>query len=190
MMRRGLTLLFVCLLLACATSAAAEDNPDSRAVPGVSPRGLEQTIYKGIVGNVLDAIPMDPSKRVNLQRTNAIISNTVSGRSLAALAGLSNPVLLIAGLAWGVWAASNIKAEEAGVEVSTNPAESGGGTATEARVVALLDSSAAVNDGPANPAPEPVSAGSIAAGDSGVAAPPRSPVIKIWLPQRANSELR
>lgn len=180
MLRTRITLFPAFLLLAIVTSVAAEGNPDSRAAPGLSAEEIEQAIYKGFVGNVLDAIPMDPSKRANLQRTNAIISNTASGRSLAVLAGLSNPALLIGGFVWGVWAAMNIKPEEAGVKVSADLGESGRSTAAEERLAALIDSSSAEKGGPASPAPEPISVVSISAADL-----PRAPVMKIWLPQRS-----
>jgi hypothetical protein len=93
--------LVACLLL--AMSARAQDSAQPRlAIPDV--------VYKGIVGKALDAVPMDPEKRVALQRTNAVVSNTFTGRSLATWAGLSNPFLLVAGVAWGIYSAINIKA--------------------------------------------------------------------------------
>ena len=97
------------LLLALATSASAQDDPRTLAAPGVFSQGLDQIVYKGVVGNVLDAIPMSPLDRLDLQRTNAVLSNTLFGRSLAVLAGLSNPVLLLGGFVWGMWGASQIK---------------------------------------------------------------------------------
>ena len=107
---RRYSLLSMMLLLAWANHASADNDPNPRAVTNVSAKGLDQIVYKGVVGNALDEIPMDPSKRVSLQRTNAIVSNTLSGHTLTTLVGLSNPVLLIGGLVWGVWAASNIRA--------------------------------------------------------------------------------
>jgi hypothetical protein len=178
------------LLLAVATAALAKDDPDSRAAARVSPQGFDQAVYKGLVGNVLDAIPMDPAKRVDLQRTNAVVSSTLSGRSLAVLAGLSNPVLLLGGFVWGVWAASNIKAEETDLKVSAYAGSSGGVVPTEQRQLALLERSAVTNDASANPPAELASAGEIAAADSGAASLSRSHVIKIWLPQRSGSSVR
>lgn len=186
MSRQRLTSLPVLLLLAFAIAASAKDDPDSRAVARVSSQGLDQVVYKGLVGNVLDAIPMDPVRRVDLQRTNAVVSSTLSARSLAVLAGLSNPVLLLGGFVWGVWAASNINPEEVGLKVTADAGSSGGGAATEQRLIAILDRPSAANDAPANPSPELVSAGPISAGYSGAASPPRSHVIKVWLPQRSD----
>jgi hypothetical protein len=156
-------------------SADSDLNP--RAVANASAQGFDQIVYKGVVGNVLDGIPMDPSKRVSLQRTNAIISNTLSGRTLTALAGLSNPVLLIGGLVWGVWAASNIKPEDESRLAASDTVQAGGELATEPNLVALLDSASAARDR-ATPfsTVEPVE-------------PPRvrAPVVKVWLPQRSTN---
>ena len=133
---------------------------------------------------------MDPSKRVDLQRANAIISNTASARSLAVLAGLSNPVLLIAGLVWGMWSASNIKPAEADMKVTADSGLSGGdatgGDATAgARAAALVTPATAVDDAPAKNEHEPILLSSNSAGIADEAAFPRPPIIKIWLPQRS-----
>jgi len=186
MSRRFSSSFPVLLLLAFATAASAKDDPDSRAAARISSQEFDQVVYKGLVGNALDAIPMDPVRRVDLQRTNAVISSTLSGRSLAVLVGLSNPILLLGGFVWGVWAASNIKPEEAGLKASADAGSSGGGAATERHLVALLDRSAAANDTAAKPSAEPVFAGPIFTGDSGAASLPRSHVIKVWLPQRSD----
>jgi hypothetical protein len=94
--------LAVCLLL--ALPARAEDVTQPLSAVG-------DVVYKGLVGKALDAVPMDPEKRAVLQRTSAVASSTLTGRSLSVWAGLANPLLLIAGLAWGLFSASNIKAE-------------------------------------------------------------------------------
>jgi hypothetical protein len=94
--------LAACLLL--ATAARAENAPQQ-------PRAVVDVVYKGFVGKVLDAVPMDPDERMILQQTSAVVSGTLTGRSLSVWAGLTNPILLIAGLAWGLFSASNIKAE-------------------------------------------------------------------------------
>lgn len=94
------------LLFALTASALAENAP---TVPSSKPtQGFDQVLYKGLVGNALDAVPMDPAQRVNLQRTSAVVSNTLSGRSLTVLAKLTNPAILIGSIAWGLWAAANI----------------------------------------------------------------------------------
>lgn len=173
------------LLLALAAAARAESVADSQAVANASAKGLDQVIYKGIVGSVLDAVPMDPVKRANLQRTNAIVSNTLSARSLSALMGISNPVLLIGGLMWGVWAASNINPEAADTNVAANPVDSGGRLETAAGLAALADSSPAGEDSTAKPVSAPNLVAMNSLGDSGASALPRPPVIKIWLPQRS-----
>ena len=70
----------------------------------------DQMLYKGVVGNLLEAVPMDPEQRVGLQRGNAVISAPMSARSLALLLGIPNPVVMIGGLLWGLFAASRIEA--------------------------------------------------------------------------------
>jgi hypothetical protein len=181
------TLFPMLLLLALATSASAQDDPHSRAIPGASPPDLDQAVYKGLVGNALDAIPMDPSQRVDLQRTNAVISNALSGRTLAAWVGLSNPVLLLGGLVWGMWAASNIKPAEAGAKLTADRDQSGGGAATPERLVALLAPSIAVDNAPATTVAEPLLVSSIYAGDADAAPLSHPRVVKIWLPQRSSA---
>ncbi len=98
-------LLAACLLL--PTAAWAEELPDPTVFLG-------DAVYKGVVGKALDAVPMDPEQRVVLQRTNAVVGNTMTARSLSIWAGLTNPILLIGGLVWGLYAAANIKADADG----------------------------------------------------------------------------
>jgi hypothetical protein len=178
---------FPALLLAFAAAASAKDNPDSGAVASASSQGLDQAVYKGLVGNVLDAIPMDAAKRVDLQRTNAVVSNTLSGRSLAALVGLSNPILLIGGFVWGVWAASNIKPEEVGLKLTADVRGADTGAASEQPLAAARDRPVATAYARANPSPETASGDRAFAGDSSVPSSPRSQVVKVWLPQRSGT---
>ena len=92
--------------IAIASSAYADEVEPVGAEP--TPAALDQRIYKGVTGTVLDALPIDADARVQLQRANAIISNPFTARSVAVLLGLSNPVFMVGGLIWGIWAASNI----------------------------------------------------------------------------------
>jgi hypothetical protein len=87
-----------------------ESTADETVQAASAAQRADQIIYKGVVGNLLEAVPLDPEKRVELQRTNAIISNPLSARSLAILLGISNPIVMIGGLVWGIWAASQIEA--------------------------------------------------------------------------------
>ncbi len=82
------------------------NNPEP--VVAVESTKLSDVIYKGVVGKALDMIPMDPDNRVTLQQSNSIISGTTTGRMLAVLVKLSNPILTVAGLAWGIFSASKI----------------------------------------------------------------------------------
>ncbi len=182
-----LALLTIALLLALAGPAWAQDDPAARPDPGAVSSGFDQMVYKGLVGNVLDAVPMDPVERLGLQRTNAVVSSTLFGRSLALLAGLSNPVLLLGGLAWGLWSAANINPIEAGIKLTANHGRSGSGVAAQARADALPYGSYAMDEAPVNAAPEPV----LVVSNSAVSAVPHVParphVIKIWLPQRSSA---
>lgn len=93
-----------CVLLMTAACVCADDAP----VPRV---GVDDVLYKGIVGKALDVMPIDPQQRVALQRASAVASGTASGRAVSTWVGWSNPFLLVGGLVWGIFAASNIRAE-------------------------------------------------------------------------------
>jgi hypothetical protein len=187
MSRRSSRSFSALLLLAFAAAASGKDNPDSGSVARNSSQGFDQAVYKGLVGNVLDAIPMDPEKRIDLQRTNAVVSNTLSGRSLAVLAGLSNPILLIGGFVWGVWAASNIKPEATGVKHAVDAGGAEGSAATEQSQIALLDRSSAATGAPAEAPTVLVPGDAVSAGNSIAVGVPRPPVVKVWLPQRSGT---
>jgi hypothetical protein len=108
--------LAACLLL--AIPARAEDAAQPVPLPAVG-----DMVYKGFVGKALELVPMDPEERVILQRTNAVVSGTFTVRSIAAWVGLTHPVLLIAGVAWGLFAASNINVAEVTTSPDTNRVE-------------------------------------------------------------------
>lgn len=174
------------LLLALADSAWADEVLNPPVAPDASSQASEQVIYKGLIGNMLDTLPMDPVQRVDLQRTNAVVSSTFSGRSLSVLLGLSNPLLMIGGLVWGFWSASNIHPVAVATKVTANLINAGARIETEARSVAFADSSPA-EKGPAADSvarASPVALNSFAGSDT-----PETrhlPVIRIWLPQRVS----
>ncbi len=58
-------ILAACMLL--AVEARAQDASER-------PNDIPDVIYRGLVGKALDALPMEPEKRVVLQRTNAVVS--------------------------------------------------------------------------------------------------------------------
>ena len=97
------------LLIFTTCMAARAEVPEIKGAAPAPSKSLDQAIYKGVVGNLLDAVPIDPGKRVDLQRTNAVVSSVFSGRTLATLLGVANPALMVGGLAWGLWSASRIK---------------------------------------------------------------------------------
>lgn len=179
MSRRSLKLIPALLLLAYAHYASADSDPNARAFASASAKSMDQIVYKGLVGNVLDEIPMEPSRRVSLQRTNAIVSNTWSGHTLSTLAGLSNPILLIGGLVWGVWAASNIKPE-----ADARPLSGPGNAYGAPHLVATLDGAA--GDAPRAVQSDAGPAALIPAAQPEEQARVRAPVLKVWLPQRSS----
>ena len=101
---------------AATPSDQAATPSDQAATPS-----LDQVIYKGFVGNLLEAMPLDPDQRVQLQRGNAVINNTFTGRSLALLLGIASPPLMLAGLIWGIWSAVNIKPAQQDMRTAAAP---------------------------------------------------------------------
>jgi hypothetical protein len=164
---------------------------------------LDQAVYKGVIGNVLDAIPMDPSKRLDLQRTNAVVGNTMLGRSLTVLVGLTNPILLVGGLVWGIWAASNIKLAQTVAKLDAvaghdhvDRVELSG----QDHMFGLEEHGPAADDPLADSLREAMVSGQLVSGPlvSGplasavveVAALSPVHVVKVWLPQRSPTMLR
>ena len=93
-------------------AGARADELEPTLVPSPA-KPIDQLIYKGVAGNLLESLDMDAEERVTLQRANAVISSPLSARSLGLLLGISNPVFLVGGLVWGIWAASNIEPPKA-----------------------------------------------------------------------------
>lgn len=175
-MMRAATLLLL-LVFASAGRAHAQDEQLALEPSAVSPQQFAQLAYRGLIGNVLEAVPMDTEVRVNLQRTSAVVSSTLFGRSLAAVAGMSNPFLLLGGLFWGVWSAVNINPQEARTAFAGN--SSAGGTAPK---FTLAHRSPDTNDVSRIP--------SLKVAEVDATAFVRPPVFKVWLPQRSDARLR
>jgi len=110
-------LFVLAAFLLVAGAARAEDVSQETPVVG-------DVVYKGLVGKALDALPMDPENRVALQKTNAVVSGTLTGRSLSVWAGLANPILLVGGLVWGLFSASKIQVANAAAKPRSIRAES------------------------------------------------------------------
>lgn len=106
------------------------------AAMGMTSARTDQVIYKGVVGNLLESVPLDPVRRVELQRTNAVISNPLTGRSLAVILGVASPLLMIGGLLWGIWAATQIETAVADVNDKPLPPSP---VATETNVLVALE---------------------------------------------------
>src|SRR5688572_29415057 len=99
-------------VLSLVVAGARADELEPTLIPSPA-KPIDQIIYKGVAGNLLESVDMAPEERVTLQRANAVISNPLSARTLGMLLGISNPVFLVGGLVWGLWAASNIEAPKA-----------------------------------------------------------------------------
>ncbi len=143
-----------------------------------------QLIYKGVVGKALDSIPMDAEKRVKLQRTNAVVGNTATGRSIAILAGVSIPPLMLVGFFWGLFSASKIKPVETNKQ-NTLDATTFTDNAPQEDLVALIDNSP-TDSRPSNAKSESNSlAPASTASDRTFAQ--HVPTVKFWLPEGAAS---
>lgn len=91
--------------------AAYEQNAVGATDKAADPsRGVPDIVYKGVAGKVLDALPIEPSTRANLQRANTIVSSAFTARSLGALTGIGGPILTVAGLLWGIFSSRQIEA--------------------------------------------------------------------------------
>jgi hypothetical protein len=98
-----------------AISIARVHAADDDAAAGTSTPPLHSMFYKGVIGNALEVVPLEPDDRVQLQRGSSVVSNTLTGRSLGVLLGLVSPVMTVSGFAWGLWSAANIKSPTAGL---------------------------------------------------------------------------
>jgi hypothetical protein len=91
----------------CATTASAQSASQTSAEPGAS--SPAQALYKGVLGNLLEAVPLPAADRTELQRLTSAVSSPFSARSLALALGLASPPLMVIGLVWGLWSASQIR---------------------------------------------------------------------------------
>ncbi|MCE9642029.1 MAG: LysM peptidoglycan-binding domain-containing protein [Betaproteobacteria bacterium] len=89
--------------------------PEKPAEPASA---LPDILYKGVVGKVLDALPLEPATRTTLQKANTVVSGTLTVRSLGALAGFGGPLLTVAGLIWGIFSSRQIDPAAAGVKAT------------------------------------------------------------------------
>jgi hypothetical protein len=138
-LRRGAVALSVVLALqsagVSAQSRAEEGTPDTPS-PSPSPSS-SQALYKGVVGNLLEAVPIDPESRVQLQRFSAVVGSPLSGHSLAITLGIAAPPLMILGFIWGLWSANQIQPAQALTDGKRAPGPQN--AAGPAAVVAVQD---------------------------------------------------
>ena len=90
-------------------NSTSPPSPDI-SIPKEKSSALPDILYKGVIGKALDALPINPGTRTTLQQTNAIVSGSMAGRSLATIIGLASPIFAVAGLIWGIFSAKNIGA--------------------------------------------------------------------------------
>ena len=101
--------------IASGSDAGRPEQEERVAPTSDSPRSLitesrlPDVLYKGVLGKALDFVPMNPDNRVTLQQTSSVISGSLSGRMLAGLFSIANPIAMVAGLAWGLFSAKNIE---------------------------------------------------------------------------------
>ena len=85
-----------------------EQNAENITTSGNSSATTSALIYKGVVGKILDELPLENSTRTVLQQANTVISNSYTGRAIGALTGIGAPILGVAGFLWGLFAAKQI----------------------------------------------------------------------------------
>lgn len=98
------------ILLLQSAGAGAQTRTEPPANEPQAPNA--QVLYKGVVGNLLEAMPLEPENRVQLQRLNAVVSNPLSAHSLAVALGIASPPLVLVGLIWGFWSAKQIQTKD------------------------------------------------------------------------------
>jgi hypothetical protein len=111
--------IFGGLILLHAVTASAQEPSTDPASNTPSPPAA-QVVYKGVVGNLLESMPLESADRVRLQRASALLSNPLSFRSIAVALGLASPPLMLAGLIWGLWSAAKIEPTKAAAQ-GTSP---------------------------------------------------------------------
>ena len=101
--------------------ALASNNEHIRDIDLQSPNASNSTtsnnssfivsdlLRKGVVGQILDGLPIESSTRSSLQQANAVVSNSFTGRALGTLLGVGGVIPGIAGLLWGLFSAKQIE---------------------------------------------------------------------------------
>jgi hypothetical protein len=101
-------LLISLTLVLNSTMASAQSRTDEAPPETASSSSAGQVLYKGLVGNLLEAVPLETQDRVQLQRLSSMLSSPLSARSLAVALGIASPPLMVVGLIWGLWSANQI----------------------------------------------------------------------------------
>ncbi len=115
-MGRSVSAVGLILLLHVGTSGAQTLPPESKPASESKPNQAVEVIAKGVVGNLLDVVPLHAEDRAQLQRLNAVVGSPLSARTLAIALGVSSPPLMIIGLIWGLWSATQISPKDSDVQ--------------------------------------------------------------------------
>jgi hypothetical protein len=118
MVRRGILVASLSLGLHAA-AASAQSGADQPPPRGEGATAAAQTLYKGVVGTLLEAAPLESEDRRRLQQLSSVLSSPFSARSLALALGIASPPLMVLGLIWGLWSANQIAATQ---DVARRPA--------------------------------------------------------------------
>jgi uncharacterized protein with beta-barrel porin domain len=104
------------LVFHVGTAAAQATTARSGTAPENRPSPAAEVLAKGVLGNLLEVIPLQADERAQLQRFNAVVGSPFTARTLAIALGVANPPLMIVGLIWGLWSATQIKPRDADVQ--------------------------------------------------------------------------
>jgi hypothetical protein len=139
-------------ILACnvGTAGAQAGPAQSPAAPESRPNQAAEVLAKGVLGNLLEVIPLESDDRAQLQRFNAVVGSPFTARTLAVALGISNPPLMIVGLIWGLWSATQIKPRTAPVQEAAAPTYAPHMLDTALAAPASIIASAATPDRSAN----------------------------------------
>ena len=107
------TVLIGVALVLHSTVASAQSRTDEATPEAASSSSAAQVLYKGLVGNLLEAVPLETRERVQAQRLSSMVTSPLSARSLAMALGIASPPLMVIGLIWGLWSANQIGSTDA-----------------------------------------------------------------------------
>jgi hypothetical protein len=101
----------VALIVLLHVTTATAQTPSAKTDPSAETRArpTAEILAKGVIGSLLDSVPLAAEDRAQLQRLNAVVGSPFTARTLALTLGIASPPLMIVGLIWGAWSATQIK---------------------------------------------------------------------------------